>query len=619
MAKELVSGNQAIALGALNAGVKVISGYPGTPSSEVIGSIWGRDDLDGTHVEWSTNEKVAVEIGAAAAWAGQRSLCTMKMSGVNVAYDSLLGFAYSGVNGGLVIYVADDPGVTTGMCEQDTRGFALMSDMVILEPANVQECYEFTKLAFDLSEAIKAPVFVRGTTNTSQSYATLDYEGRVAPKEIAPILEKDISQYTKAGALICTNQHKALVASLAKAEAIIREKGYNKLILKGKLGVIGAGVAKTYITEALGIANRAGANIKEDDLSRLDLIATVPFAVAEIHAMLKHCDTIIVLEELEPHLEKEIYYQAYRLGVKVDIIGKNDGTFSRYGEYNGAIVAKGFAAAAGITLPETTPAKAAEAEAMAAARPITTCSGCPHRGTYISINQAIKNLKLKKDEVMVTGDIGCTILGMNPPFHTLWTEVSMGASIPVAQGYVHSGVKTPVIATIGDSTFFHGGIPGLINAIQQNLDLTVIIMDNGWTAMTGMQVNPGTDPAFQHLGCKQIDIVKVVEGLGVDFLQEVDPYDLTATTEAIQQAMQAKGVKVIVARRECAIQANRRKVEYKKVSVCEKNCTLCKVCINVTGCPAISLEETSIVIDPTQCNGCGICQQVCKFDAILAE
>ena len=465
--KQLVSGNQAIALGALRAGVAVISGYPGTPSSEVIGSIWGRTDLAGTHVEWSTNEKVAVEVGAGAAWAGKRSLCTMKMSGINVAYDSLIGIAYSGVNGGLVIYVADDPGVTTGMCEQDTREFALMSDLTILEPSTVQECYTFTKLAFTLSEWIQEPVIVRGVTNISQTYAVIEVEERLAPAEKPPILEKDITRYTKAGALICTNQHKNLIASLAKAEDWLRQEGLYSLQLKGPVGVISAGVAGSYLSEAVGILQQAGIAVEESVLSTLHMAASIPFATKEMQAMLQHCDTILVLEELEPILEKELYYQAYQLGVSVQIIGKKDGTLSRLGEYNGGIVAAGLAKALQADLPKTILAQAEAAEEMAAARPITTCSGCPHRGTYISINQAIKKAGYRADEVMVTGDIGCTILGMNPPFHTLWTELSMGASIPLAQGYVHAGVKTPVIATIGDSTFFHGGIPGLINAIQQ--------------------------------------------------------------------------------------------------------------------------------------------------------
>lgn len=336
-------------------------------------------------------------------------------------------------------------------------------------------------------------------------------------------------------------------------------------------------------------------------------------------AVLDHCDTLIVLEELEAHLEKEVYLQAYKKGVKVKIVGKLDGTLSRIGSYDAGHVAKGLFKAMDLPLPEKMIKDFTEAEKLAAARPITTCAGCPHRGTFLSINKAIKNLKLKKDEVMVTGDVGCTILGINPPFHTLWTEVAMGASIPMAQGYVYSGIETPVIATIGDSTFFHGGIPGLINAIQHGINLTAIIMDNGWTAMTGMQVNPGTNEDFQKPGYQNLDLVKVVQGLGVEQLFVVDPYDLEETTKAIQDAMQLPGVKVVLPRRECAIQANRRKIKYSTISVDTEKCNKCKICINTTGCAAISLGEESIIIDPAQCNGCGICAQVCPRSAIVRE
>ncbi len=618
--KKIASGNEAIALGALSAGVKVISGYPGTPSSEVIGSLWQKE-LTGTHVEWSVNEKVAVEIAAAAGWAGQRSLCTMKMSGLNVAYDSLIGFAYSGTNGGMVVYVADDPGVTTGMCEQDSRGFAIMSDMVMLEPATVQECYDYTKFAFELSEAIGAPVFLRGVTNVSQSHALLEYEERLLPVEKEPILKKDIAKYTKAGSAICTAQHKALISSFAEAEKIIRVKGLNELKLgkKGGIGIIAAGVSKQYLTEALVLANREGAAIAEENISTLKLAATLPFPVQELQAILQNCSVVIVAEELEPHLEREVYHLAYKLGMDTKIIGKMDGTYSRLGEYNAGIIAQGLFAATGKAVPAVLKGGITAGMELAAARPITTCSGCPHRGTYMAINAAIKHLGYKKDEIMVTGDIGCTILGMNPPFHTLWTEVSMGASIPIAQGYIQAGVTKPVLATIGDSTFFHAGIPGLINAIQQNVDLTVVILDNGWTAMTGMQVNPGTLQDYQKDPCQQVDLVKVVQGLGVEQLWLTDPYDLAATTKIMQEAIDTKGVKVVIARRECAIQATRRKVDYGKVQVIQEKCTNCKVCVNITGCPALVLAENSVYIDDSQCNGCGLCAQVCKFNAIQKE
>jgi indolepyruvate ferredoxin oxidoreductase alpha subunit len=241
MTKKMVLANEAVALAALRAGVKVVTGYPGTPSSEVIGSLLKMKNLDGTKVEWSTNEKVAFEVAAGASWAGHRAMCTMKMSGLNVAYDSIIGVAYSGCVGGLVIYVTDDPGVTTGMAEQDTRGFALMSDMPMLEPGSVEESYELTKFAFELSEAIQSPVFVRSVTNVAQSHGIVDVEERVLPDGPKPLPEKNISKYTKAGAAICMAQHRRLIESLAKAAQVIEEKGLNKLSLAPEKGGVGMG------------------------------------------------------------------------------------------------------------------------------------------------------------------------------------------------------------------------------------------------------------------------------------------------------------------------------------------------------------------------------------------
>lgn len=620
MTKKMVLANEAVALAALRAGVKVVTGYPGTPSSEVIVDLLKMKDLEGTKVEWSTNEKVAFEVAAAAAWAGQRAMCTMKMSGLNVAYDSVIGIAYSGCNGGLVLYVTDDPGVTTGMAEQDSRGFALMSDMPMLEPGSVEESYDLIKFAFELSEAIQSPVFVRSVTNVAQSHGVVDAEERILPSGVKPLHEKNISKYTKAGAAIAMAQHRLLINSLAKAGQIIEEQGWNKLRLaqeKGGLGIISVGVVNGFVEEGLEIAKKFGC--VPEKISTLKLINTVPFPANEVGTVLDHCEAVLVLEELEPHLERAVYLEAYKKGVEVKIVGKEDGTLSRIGSYDAIDVVKGLFSAMGMPMPEKLRADFSKAEKKAAARPITTCAGCPHRGTYMAINQAIKNLKLKKDEVMVTGDVGCTILGINAPFDTLWTEVAMGASIPMAQGYVYSGIETPVIATIGDSTFFHGGIPGLINAIQHGINLTAIIMDNGWTAMTGMQVNPGTNIDFQQPGYQQLDLAKVVSGLGIEQLFIVDPYDLAMTTRAIQEAMKLPGVKAVMPRRECAMQANRRKIKYSNITVDEEKCNTCKLCINITGCPAITLGKESIVIDPAQCNGCGLCAQVCKRSAIVRE
>ena len=621
MTVKMVSGNEAVAYAALRAGAKVICGYPGTPSSEVIGSLLKMEDFPGTHIEWSDNEKVAIEIAATTAWAGKRSLCTMKMSGLNVAYDSMIGIAHSGVIGGMVVYVCDDPGVTTGMCEQDSRGFAMMSDMVMLEPGTVQESYEMIKYAFDLSEEIKAPVFVRSVTNVAQSHAAVDIEERVMPDTSVPVVKKDINKYAKAGAVMCMNQHNDCIQALAKGQAIISKDNMHELKLsdeKGGLGIISVGIAKCYIDEALEIAAEHGYN--PGNVSVLKAACTMPYPVEEIRAMLEYCSTIVIAEELEPYMEREVYVQAHTIDSKTKIIGKLDGTLSRLGSFNAIHVAKAICAVGGVELPKDLLTYGAEAAAKALARPITCCAGCPHRGTYMAINKAIKNARLKKEEVIVTGDIGCTILGMNPPFETIWMEISMGASIPCAQGFSYSGVDKPIIATLGDSTFFHNGMPGLLNAIHHNIDITVIIMDNGWTAMTGMQVNPNTAPEFQRDGkWHSVDLVNVVKGMGVENLFVVDPFDQEETVKALDKCLSTKGLKVIVARRECAIQSNRRKIKYAKMSVDTDKCINCKICINVTGCPAIIPGEKHIEIDQNACNGCSLCAQTCPKDAIIKE
>jgi indolepyruvate ferredoxin oxidoreductase alpha subunit len=282
-------------------------------------------------------------------------------------------------------------------------------------------------------------------------------------------------------------------------------------------------------------------------------------------------------------------------------------------------VVSGVAEALGLDMPEDLLSGDRAAEQLAAARPITVCAGCPHRGTFMAISQALRDLSLKRDDVMVTGDIGCTILGMNPPFETVWNEVAMGASVSLAQGYVYSGLETPVIATMGDSTFFHAGMPGLINAIQHRVPLTLILMDNGWTAMTGMQTNPGTDEAFQPSGNRRIDLAQLIPAMGVEHVSVINPFDLDEATAAIQESLELPGVKVVLSRQECAIQAQRRGLNAGTTRVDPEACTLCKRCVVVTGCPAISLGEETIVIDPSLCYGCGLCGQACTFDAIENE
>ncbi len=618
MSRQIVNGNEALALGALRAGVRVVTGYPGTPSTRALASLLAMD-LKDVYTEWSTNEKVALEIASGAAWAGQRALCTMKMSGLNVAYDSLISIAYSGTVGGLVIYVADDPGVSAGMAEQDSRGFALMSDLPMLEPASVEEVYQQVQMAFEISEQVGAPVFIRLVTAMANSKTVIDLQ-EVEPHQTRPaILTRDISKYTKAGAVIAMTQHRDLIARLEKAGEIIDALPLNILTLAEKengLGIVASGATAAYVEEGLEIA--VGLGLEREAVSLLKISAVNPFPAAAIKKLLEHTSTLLVLEELEPYIERNIYVEAYRLGLKRRIIGKLDGTFSRIGDYHVSQVVKGIIAALNLPAPEDL-LQGHAAESVAAQRPITVCAGCPHRGTFMAINRAIKNLKFKKDEVMVTGDIGCTILGMNPPFNTVWNEVSMGASIGLAQGYVHGGVQTPVIATMGDSTFFHAGIPGLINAVQHQVNLTLIIMDNGWTGMTGMQVNAGTAQSAQKPGSQSVDIASIIPALGVKHYVQVDPFDFPTAVAAIQEALTQPGVKVILARRECAIQARRAGKLTHRTKVDYDKCILCKWCITNTGCPALSIEEGRLMIDADLCTGCGMCVTTCNHDALTVE
>jgi len=614
LSNRLITGNEAVALGALRARVKVVTGYPGTPSSGALGSLMRMDVDEARHVEWSTNEKVALEIAAGAAWAGQRAMCAMKMSGLNVASDALFSIGHSGINGGLVIYVADDPGAHAGMVEQDSRGYARMMDLPMLEPTTVAEAYEMMPLAFELSERCGSPVFVRSVTAIANSHAPVDVQEPVPPEEREVILERDITKYTKAGSAIAQGQHRAVIARLEEAGTIVREMQLNELKLAetpGGLGVIVSGVTASYLDE--GLKTAAALGLAAENVSVLTVRVTNPFPGREVRALLEQCHDVVVLEELEPYLEERVILEARRMGFEGRLVGKLDGTLERVGEYGVREVVRGIAGALGIAVPEE---PEVDAEEIAAARPITVCAGCPHRGTFMAINQALRSLKLGKDEVMVTGDIGCTILGMNEPFETVWNEVAMGASVSLAQGYVYSGIETPVIATIGDSTFFHAGMPGLINAVQHRVPLTVVVMDNGWTAMTGMQTNPGTEEAFQPSGNRQVDLAELIPAMGVDHFFVIDPFELEEATAVVEEALGLPGVKVILSRQECAIQAQRRGLAAGAVAVDVEACTLCRRCITVTGCPAISLGEDAVVIDEALCYGCGLCAQVCPFEAI---
>ena len=612
MAIANVTGNQAVARAALDAGAKLICGYPGTPSSEVVDGLWHKD-IPGVTVQWSVNEKVAFEQAGACAWAGQRAMVTMKMSGMNVAYDSMISMVYSGCTGGFVIYVCDDPGVSAGMPEQDVRGFAMMSDIPVLEPASVLESYRYILYAFELSEAIGGPVMVRSVTSVSQVHALVELpEAKpFAPRE--PKLIHDITKYTKAGAKICMDQHADLLARLEAAKAKLAADRFYALTGSGGNAIVSVGAMNSYVEEALEILGKNKA-----DFTVLKLAGSLPIPDEAVSAVLG-CEKITVLEENEPYVEKALVQAAYFAGRKIAFSGKLVAPLSRIGSYTAATCAKAIAHMLGESF-ELDLSFADAAGKAACGRPIGVCAGCPHRGVFMSLNNAVRKLGYKKEDVLIAGDIGCTILGMSPPFNTLWTEVAMGASIAVASGYYYAGVKTPVIATLGDSTFQHAGMPPLLNCVQNDIPITVVVMDNGWTSMTGMQVNANTDKAFQQNDTKvRVDIVEIIKGLGVKQLWVADPYDVPGMTATLMEAIQKPGVKVIVSRRECAIQAGRRKIRYGTVSIDQDKCIRCKACIERTGCSGLDWDGERVSIVKSQCIGCGVCMSVCPKQAIVKE
>ncbi len=572
--KKLMLGNAAVARGAYEAGVRVVSSYPGTPSTEITESIVQYDDV---YAEWAPNEKVAAEAAIGASIGGARAMSCMKHVGLNVMADPVFTVSYTGVNGGLLFCVADDPGMHSSQNEQDSRHYAKASKIMMLEPSDSEECKEYTRRAFELSEQFDTPVFLRLSTRVSHSQSLVEL-GERKDDELKPY-EKNIAKYVMMpGNAI--KQHVVVEERMKKLEAFSEGCEFNTVEdNKSDIGVITSGISYMYSKEALG-----------DKVNYLKLGMVYPLPSKLIRDFAAKCKKVYVTEELDPFIEEH----CKALGI--DVIGKDE--FTLLGEYTPHMIKK-------VILGEDAPESTALSESIPV-RPPVMCAGCPHRATFFV---------LKKLGLTVSGDIGCYTLGAVAPLQSVDTTICMGASVSAAHGMAKARGKEfnrKLVSVIGDSTFMHSGITGLIDIVYNKGASTVIILDNSITGMTGHQENPTTGYTIRGEETKGVNLLTLCKAVGVDSVRVCDPFNLKEFEKVVKEETEKDEPSVIIAQRPCALL---KRVKY--TGHCEINdkCRKCKLCMKL-GCPAISENGGTVKIDMTQCNGCGLCINVCPFGAI---
>ena len=573
--KKLMLGNEAVARGAYEAGVSVVSSYPGTPSTEVTEVISKK--YDEIYSEWACNEKVASEVALGASFAGARSMTAMKHVGLNVAADPLYTASYTGINGGLVAVVADDPGLHSSQNEQDTRNHGKASKIPVIEPSDSDECKEFTRLAYEFSEKFDTPVILRLTTRVahSQSLVNIGEKCEYSLKDI----EKNPGKYVMMPAM-AKKRHEVVEKRCEDISEYGYECPFNKVEYNDKkIGIITCGISYQYAKEVL------------PDASYLKLGITYPISKKLVKEFASNVEKIYVIEELDPFIED------FCRSIGIDVIGKE--IFTKLGEYNSQMIKKAI-------LGEDSPVEIKIDENIPV-RPPVMCPGCPHRGMYY----ILKKLKLR-----VCGDIGCYTLGALAPLSSVDYCVCMGAGIGMAHGMEKARGKEfteNTVAVIGDSTFIHSGITGLIDVVYNKGLSTVIILDNSITGMTGHQQNPTTGYTIKGEPTKNVDLIKLANAVGIDRVVVADPFDLDNFEKIVKEEISTDEPSVIISQRPCALL---KKVNYGAPCFIDNGkCKKCKMCMGI-GCPAISVNEGNVSIDSSQCNGCKLCMNVCKFGAI---
>lgn len=581
--KQLMSGNEAIALGAYQSGVRVASAYPGTPSTEILENL---AHYQGVHAEWAPNEKVALDVGVGAAYTGSRALVAMKHVGLNVAAEALFYSAYTGITGGLVIVTADDPGMHSSQNEQDNRHYARFAKVPMIEPSNSQEARDFVSLALDISERFECPVLLRTTTRIAHSKSLVEERPLSAPHDTAAPSFRDMLANPSRYVMIPSNarpRHAVVEARLNRIAEYAETLSVNS-VEKGseKLGIITSGVAYQYAREAF------------PDASFLKLGMTYPLPRQIILDFAASVDRVIVVEELDPFLEEQVRL----LGVPAE--GKS--MFPIIDELSVNVVREG--AVKGGLIPATTQEKLPQNFELPK-RPPVLCPGCGHRGVFYILN------KLK---LAVMGDIGCYGLGVVPPLSATHFCGCMGAGIGVLHGALKAGAPEPAVAIIGDSTFLHSGVAPLLNAVYNASAGVTIILDNHTTAMTGHQHHPATGFTLRGSPTKAVDLQKLVQAIGVSHVCKADPYDLRGLEKAIKAALAAGEPAVVIAERPCVLLEPRKS---NPLTIDSLRCNGCGLCQRL-GCPAISVEKNLAHIDEVLCTGCGLCTQVCARKAVMS-
>ncbi len=579
-----LTGNEAIARGVWEAGVKVAAAYPGTPSTEIMEEV-GRYPAEDLHAQWSTNEKTSVDVAIGASFAGVRSFASMKHVGLNVASDALMSFSYIGVNAGLVLVVCDDPGIHSSQNEQDTRLFARFAQVPCLDPSDGQEALDYTRMAYEISEKFDTPVIVRSTTRLSHTRSVV----HVGERQVVP--DRSFIESPAKNVIIPAHARQRHPIVIERAEAMaewLETSSLNRVDEgEGDVGIITCGITYTYVKEVL-----PGAPV-------LKLGATFPLPERLIGDFCAAHDRVLVIEESEPVVENALKI----MGLQVE--GKE--WFSRLGEFSPETLRDGLAKA-GVLQPK---AAGSTFQSAPMVRPPVLCAGCPHTSCFMT---------LRALDARVTGDIGCYTLAVVEPLSSVDTCVAMGSSIANAVGIAMAGTETkPIVATIGDSTFLHSGIPPLIDAVYNKADITVFLLDNHITAMTGGQDHPGTGKTLRGEDTVQVDFVELVKALGVEHVTMADSYDMAVLQQQLREAIEFRGVSVVISDRPCVLDPV--KIKGPALTVDQDKCVACQSCMNL-GCPALTWSDEwfegrhKVQIDQTSCIGCSLCAQLCTSDSI---